>query len=257
MSKEYYTAGEIIMGTRREYLKIEDDLLRLRSMVCCDDIQVDDIYFEVLKSFNNKPPEIVCKFIQNPKTLRALDLYLKEKKGQKISEIEKGLLVMKNGRYEISNPFYIASIINGNEDEFSLIIKNILSSAFTNNITLYDLHNVKEPGTHMTMTTTGSIVSHYNSDDYYRIIYSSRNDYIIADSNKNIDDEILYKLFNFKVSADSLPTYHKEIINNNSLDLKAIELYPMKKNTVNKKFGLLIDECDDRITLTKTKIRRR
>lgn len=255
MSKEYYTAREIIMGTRSEYQKIENDLLKLKSLVYSDDIHVSDFYFEIMKLFNGQLPEVVCKFIQNPKTLRVIELYAKEKKGLKVEEVEKGLLTLKNGRYEISNPFYNVSIINGKEREFTLLINKMINSTFANNITLYDLNNVREPDTYMTITTSGCVVSRYDQNDYHRIIYSSKNDYIIVDSSKKLKDEMLFGLFNFEIPADCLSKYHKDIIDNSLSASKPIELCSVKGNVGNKKARLLVEEREDKISLSKVRKR--
>lgn len=257
MSKEYYTAGEIIMGTRSEYLKIENDLLKLKNLVYSDDIHVDDFYFEIMKLSNRGLPEVVCKFIQNPKNLRLIELFSKEGKDLKIEELEKGLLTLRNGRYEINNPLYNVSIIKGKESEFTLLIKKIINSCFANNITLYGLYNKREPDTYMTLTTSGSVVSHYTQNGYHRIIYSSKNDYIIVDSTKKLDNEMMFQLFNFEISADCLPKYHKDIIDNSPSASKPIELCSVKGNIGNKKTRLLVKESEDKISLSKVRKRIR
>lgn len=258
MGKEFYTAKEIIVGTRSEYLRNERELLMLKELVCSDDKEVDDFYFEVVKLFG-KSPEIICKFIQNPKTMRGFVRYISEKMGRKASGYENGYLRKAGYNYRIDNSFYDASIKEGKEKEFVILIRKILNSTFVNNIDCYDLRNGNEKDKDISMIVTGTcvMVSNVDSDFFDRIIYYSRNDSILATSTRNFDAEMLERLINFEVPAYCLSEYHRQIIDNNPSTYKPLEICSSVSRCDGKRFRMLIEESEDKITFTKTRIRKR
>lgn len=260
MEKDFYTAKEIIMGTRSEYQKNELLLKKLKDMVYSDDKEVKDLYFKVFKYLSNKDPKMLCTFEQNEKTLRGLLWKLEMKLGTRIygrerQEIKKDI----NGKYKIGNYHYDAYIKEGMEEEFELLTQKILSSDF---ITKMDFGGISKGGTpeYFLMILEPNIIyiDTYQGNTQARLDYIPREDLFCAGrEDDELDDEIFYHLLDSKVPATSLSDYHRQIIDNNPSTYKPVEIRTEDEEFGRSRFNLLINENDDKITLTKTKIRKR
>lgn len=262
MDKEFYTAKEIIMGTRSEYQKNEILLKKLKDMVYSNDKEVKDFYFEVFKYLSHKEPEILCTFEQNEKTLRGFIWKLEIKLGTYIygretNEIKKDI----NGKYKIGNYHYDAFIKEGMEEKFDLLIKEILSSDFITKMGFDCKSKWGTPEDIYMMLDPLRIDIHLDTHQgnmWTWLDYTPREDLFYAvREGKEFDDEMIYHLLDFKVPATSLSDYHRQIIESSPSTDKPVKIYAGDEDFDRNRFNLLINEDNDKITLTKTKIRKK
>lgn len=268
MKKEFYTAKDIILGTRNEYQVIEGYLNTLRDMVYSDDRQVKDFYFTFRKTLEANP-RVICNFIQNEKTLRGLIWYLKKKLGMHYYAVEQGFVSKNiNEKYNLGNAYYNATIKENAEKDFDLLVQKILESDFAKYMNINQLSNPDDKDTFMSIYSSGIEVCYNNSNGYQNkenerlahINYLAKHDCIIAhDYDRELDNEMLYHLLNFPVPKSELSDYHISLIENAPIVTKPIEIctLDLDENIDKNKFKLQIHEHSDRVIFTKTKIRKR
>ena len=98
----------------------------------------------------------------------------------------------------------------------------------------------------------------YQGNTWTWLNYESSDDLFYADRNgKDFDDEMIRYLLDFKIPAESLSDYHRQIIENSPSTYKKVEIHTEDEDFDKSNFNLLINEDIDKITLTKTKIRKR
>jgi len=262
MDKEFYTAKEIIMGTRSEYQKIQRYVRMLEKMVYSDDKQVKNFFFNIFKFAGYGNPEIVCYFIQNEKTLRGYIWKLKSKLGTYVygvnhNEIKKD----SNGKYVIGNAFYDAYIKDGMEENFDLLAQKIFNSDFVTKMNFSGVSKMGIPEDIYMLLELHRISVHlcsnFDKSKLTWLDYIASSDFLYATRrDKDFDDETIYRMLNFLVPSDSLSDYHRQLIDNNPSAYKPIEICTLDEDIDRRNFNLLIDETEEKIILTKTKIRK-
>jgi len=246
VTKEFYSVKDLIIGSREEYLKNERYLKLLIDLTYSYDKNVKEFYF-YLQQCDDRKPELVCKFIQNLKTLRGVIKYLQLKTHNYKIDLNSGrCLKNNNGEYFIIDSEYKAFIKNN--DKFTQIAEKILNSDFANKMKFVTNCRVGEVST---MITPSSIyIQEQNLDHKIDFDYHSRIDSIIMSCNNHvINDDLIMHMLESKIPAYILSDYHKQIIDENLSTQKPIEV--ISETNEKNRVKLLIDEQDDKIILKK------
>lgn len=263
VKKDYYTAKEIIMGTRSEYQRIQSNINMLESMICSDDKQVKDFYITLFKESHFNNPTLYCTFVQNEKTLRGHIWSLEKKLGTFIYG-RNNIKIKKDdsGKYLVGNDKYKAYIKTGMDYEFDLLVHQILNDEFVKKIDSDELGILGIPNVfnmYIALSSIGIYTDTYsNNNNLIYFDYLVDKDAIHAVSrDKYFDDEMINNVLGFKVPKESLSEFHRQIIDNNLSTSKPIEISSATEYVDNKNFWLDIKETDDKIVLLKTNRKKR
>ena len=234
---------DLICGTRKLYIKNEKYLSVLRKLVYYYDKNIEDLYFTLIKGKNDKP-ELICRFIQNLKSMQTL-MNLLEIKSNDHSSINGKCMKDINGNYTISSSTYNAFVKKNNLNNFSSIIGEIKNSDFVNKI---NFGTYTENGNTLGIYPTGIYFKSHNYNPITNFIYLSRDNSNNINSKKHVSSDEFLNLLNYKMPSYMLSSFHKEFIKEQKE--KQIEfddeIYK-HKNYFN------IDENDDKIVLRKIK----
>lgn len=215
--KKEYTVKDLIFGSRGIYLENERLMLILKSLCESDNKMIDDFYFKLSKSVDNM--QLIKEY-----TMR----------GNKESDI-----------------------IDLNKLKLFLDTANdIINSDFANKLNFGSFFGVGTDNS-FDVLTDGIRVRNTGLRYYINFDYNARLDLIFAYCypKHSIDEATIKYVLESSINAKMLSPYHKMIIENcQSLD-KDFEIITKVEDKNRSK--IIIDETDDRIILTNTKIKRR
>ncbi len=223
MEKETFKVREIILGTRKEYRKLNDYLYVLGALTSCYDTNVEQFSYK-LTCYNGQKPEILCHCIQSPQTLKGLIDYLKNAIFNLTNTLEfniqtkdmpNGLLINKEQQMLVPDEYILY---------FEQIVDLILKSDFANKMD-FSFHFLPE--------NSGSIVISpelfsYNVtlfNKYISLIYHAHGDYInmISDDKEYADVGVMEYLLEEDIPCNLLSEYHKKLISESNSINKTIE----------------------------------
>ena len=247
-NKKFYSAKDIIIGSRQEYLENEKYLKPLRDLCDSYDKNINDFYFYINKT-KDKKTEILCNSIENLKTFRGIILYLMKNYYNEV-DIK---CINKNGRYTIDSN-YSVFIKDGCMEQFSTIASKILDSDFANNIENINAYKKNEYSIYI----TPSKINIATYDDGYIVYfnYNPRKDCININSNKKIffDESTIDYFLDLQIPSSVLSDYQKRIINNNLNSLESVKI--VSDNEITNNLNLNILETEGNITLNKSKTKK-
>ena len=143
MEKEFYTAKEIIMGTRSEYQKNEKPFRMLSEMIYSKDKSVKDFDFYIFMNeyYINEPAILECRLKNDPKSFMGIIRKLLSKMSLEyaLNSAEPIRKIYKddNGRYQLKNIYRKRDIFikPGMEKQFDILLNNtIMNSEFVTKI---------------------------------------------------------------------------------------------------------------------------
>ena len=251
MEKGNYTLKEIILGTRKEYRKLNDYLYVLKALTTCCDKNVQDYSFK-LSAFNGKKPELLWQFIQSPRTLKGFIYYLQKSiNGFKDTSEYKILLKHEVNERLIINEQYDVSVDNELIQYFEQIVDLIIKSDFANKMD-FKLHIL--PTSHGSMIISPDIISfncienkHYTSLDYYPNADCIKLQY---GNEESLDIFLLEELLNKEIPGNTLSSYHRGLINDSSAVLKPVKACLGEQGNFTPMTRIRIKEFDKGILLS-------
>ena len=258
-----YTLGEIIFGTRDEYLKIQEKLTRLKNLCVIEDESVEDFYFVVDEK--TTPIKLKCIIKENFHSFPKIKKFLINKFNKyyliskSIAKVEK----QEDGKINISNDYYSITIPDENLDEFNRIIGELSEIRLTKELietylSSRNKNNDKENRDNLCIS--------YNAIDYFpnsdnnpivHLAYNTKEDYIYASSYKKygkIKTTDIKNLLNIEFNCENLAKHHQDIIDNNISLKKNLILNDTKLRTT--KLRLDISESENNLVLTKRKFKK-
>ena len=242
----YYTFKDIVMGSRNEYLKVQEKLKELKNYSEWDNSKVDDIYYNLeygnTRGYNTT--DISCNIIEKLNYLEKL--LVRNKKYEYLKQPERGIITRNN-----SGDFYILNDKNKiditNNEEFANIYYYLLNSDFIKKI---DFGSIKGKDS-LTNIFVNNIVLQEKIFNYFvKMNYIAKDDIIEVSSSKiSIDENLINLLINTTIPSNNLSDYHKKIIDRSYSTIKPINVDIL--NSEDNVVRLKIDEKDDNITLRK------
>lgn len=213
---EYYTLQELILELRKEYQKSENKLENLKALCFVDQKEVSDFRFELVKLSSR---EIALYCIATKK--RSLCEKLKIKLGFIINEEEKGkYLRTKTGtNYFLNKKLTFPVVVSGvNQDNFTIRASALIDSTFAKNIQTNYISFDNSSYTSSLYLDHSKIEIHIDSNtdsNSIKIKYDKVTDEIeIVSKERKIDANLIEELLKIEIPKQSIPEYHKQILNN-------------------------------------------
>lgn len=248
MEKDNYTLKEVILGTRREYRKLYDYLFVLKALTTCWDKEVQDFYFKLNVSGDEKP-EILWRFVQNPRTLKGLIYYL-QKSINKFKDTPEYKVVLKNSE-DIDlmvNEKYSAFVDNELAPYFEQIIDLIINSNFANMIK-FNLHILPEHNGSLLITPNIISYNCMENQQETSLDYYSEFDYIKlhCGNQEHLDISLFKKLLNKCIPAEIFSPYHRGLIDGSSATLKPVKTFLKNDEKISSRSKVRIRELEKEI----------
>lgn len=223
---EDYTLKEIIIGLREEYQKCENQLAGLRALCFVDRKKVEDFRFEIEQT-DSKEINLYCVLTKRQNLLEKFETKL----GLISNVEERGRFKIKNGidYFENQNALFPIVVSNINQDDFTSRTFKILKSDFTKNIkTKYIKLKLEEKDIELYLDHNKVDVKIKDSkeqDKEINIKYNALTDSIKISSaslTSEIDYLVIDSLLNLEIPRDSLPEYHRQVIDSNARKSKNV-----------------------------------
>lgn len=264
--KENYTIKDLLFGTSQESLEIEKKLARLKELTDTNDKQVADFFFRLRLISNcctiSQDPAVCCNFIQNSSTFKGqminlaqkLNLYYAKRMSVECpKEINQGENILTINDYK-------AFVKSGYEEEFSTIIKQILSTDYAKFMRAFsDFYQEKKTNTNVSLIFWGHMVQIANYipltskvSSEVKLIYTSQTGTIEAEQCGSIlNDEKIVRVLGLHVPAKNMSEYHRNLIDNSGVQKKPLQIVSETEDA--SKLLLKIEETPDKIILRKKK----
>lgn len=260
-NKDYYTFKEILFGLRHEYLKVQQELEKLKPYAHVNESlekKILDFYFELSQCRFEKKPEVYCHFV--PK-----QSYLK-KKINRIKAFLTGdmpiwysqVLCDNNNRYYMKQqPFPIHVCDYEYCEEFDEMLQKILNSDFAHSIYskcdtkfLGKSYHLEIQPSNINLFGTINVMNMDSSCDYI-LCYDNIN---ISHHSKNLSQDFINEIFNVQFSKEMIPSYHQNIIDNSNVSDKKVRIVDDISDLTMVDFS--IEEDEKEIVLRKSDKRK-
>lgn len=254
MNNNTYAFKEVLIGLRKEYLKIYEELNELKKFVTIDNKSIDDIQFFIGESFFKENAEL------------KVDVYFKQSQLQrKIIELKKLLRIYiypnntselvknNNNEYFVLNDNFKIWINDKFKRDFYDKATKILESDFAKHITTFhDINHRIEPFNYYLniLSTCLDIDAISESSSGPMCRYLAKEDKVILFcKSPYTKKDFINNVFNIRIPKDKFTEYHKNVIekvDNKNVDIEIIgEINKAKVNTFS------IKENTKKLILTK------
>jgi len=261
-SKKFYSVKDIILGSRIEYLSLDENLKLLRQMCYTYDKNVEDFQFSLSKANASVKPKIICHFTQNLKTLRGVIIYLQKRINRYYGGMEIGCCIKgENEYYLIDNDYYDAHIRN--KGTFRDTADSIIESDFANKMK-FGLCYLEKRGSGDYFSQHQLIVfpqmirySRVDNSSFALCRYYSEDDVINIKTNDSdgVWDCTIRNIFGYRIPAESISLYQRELIDSSDIVQKPLEIVSEVYNS--GEVDLLIEEQNNKVVLRKVKAKDR
>lgn len=260
-NKYYYTYKEILFGLRHEYLKVQQELEKLKPYTHVNEFlekKLLDFYFELSQCSFEKNPEVYCHFI--PK-----QSYLKKKMNKIRAHLTGNfpiwcskVLSDNNNRYYMEQQHFPIQVCDYEYcEEFDEILQKILNSDFAHSIYskcdtnfLGKSYHLEIKPSNINLFGTINVMDLDSSCDYilcYDNIY-------ISHHSKNLSQDFINETLNVQFSKQMIPSYHQNIIDDSNVSAKKIRIADDVSNLTMVDFS--IEEDEKEIVLRKSDKRK-
>lgn len=259
-NKKFYSVKDIILGSRIEYLTLDENLKLLRQLCYSYDKNVEEFRFSLSKVSPAVKPKLICHFTHSLRTLRGLIIYLQKKINRYYAGMEIGRCVKgEDGNYSINNNYYNAYVRN--KVTFAETADSILGSEFANKMNFglcyFDKENDGTDFMQHQMIVFPNLIrySRVDNKNFGICSYYSEDDVINFRANENIWDATIRNMFDYQIPASSLSTYQIEMIDGSDIVQKPVEIISEIHGSMD--VDLLIEEETDKVVLRKVKAKDR
>ena len=248
--RDYYYLGEVILGLRIEYRRINQELEALKEDVSVDVSRLSNFYFRIVE-LENKKAKLECFFREKAGLVTrffkrfALELGVLFRSG-KFSECLKN----QYNSFEIHPSWFSFKIVN--QESFDEKADKIMTSKFTRNMKMREKEIPNVDGT-LDIEHSGIRFAKWDEDTEGLLFldYQSHEDALFFGSfSEDLETDSLKSILMTPIRKNSLHPFHQELIEENTFD-KDIVVDDGVSDTTFAKLDILEDE--DKIVLKRSK----
>ena len=253
---KFYSVKDIMLGTREQYMSLDDKLSFLRQMISVYDKSVEEFDFYLSKK-NDNDPQVICSFTRRLNAIKRLIINIQKKLDVYDFDFDRGVCIKgEDGSYIVDSRAYDISIKN--RRLFSMCIDKILNSDFTNKMDFglaYYEKTSEDVLEDLIVGTCGIQFSNVSSDYNLKCNYIASEDVInvcALDGHINPTESVVRDMLHYQIPASCLCEYHRELIDSSSIIQKPIEILSSVDEST-RCVDLLIEEERNKVVLRRTK----